>query len=67
MNAFGAIVPAAKFRLLVGGNGVPPGNSVAKPAGALTVLSTVALPASAFAEAGTVTALCVNRPGRFNV
>ncbi len=54
VKAFGATVPGAKLRLLVGGKVPPPGKRVANPAGALAVLSTVALPASAFALLGTV-------------
>src|SRR3978361_1777916 len=53
VKAFGATVPGAKLRLLVRGNVVSEGNKVAKPAGALIVSSTVALPARALALAGT--------------
>src|SRR5258707_503456 len=67
VKAFGATMPGAKLRLLVGGRGVPLGKRVAKPAGALLVLSTVALPASAFAEVGIVTPDEVNCPGNEKV
>ena len=60
-------MPGTKLRLLASGSVEPLGQSVANPAAAPSLLSTVALPTSAWAAAGTVTSPMVNWPGRVSV